>query len=252
MGGFLYFRPAQVKNVSPEDVATWGLGYAFERSPISCVCHNNTPTGTAGVVFGDDKRHAAGGVKMNLEAQEWSKRPTPQGVYVGYWKESPPTPADLKRQQQLGGFRIQMRDGNEWMCPAVRMFDADSEQLKTALPAKFDLDESGNPVAGDVVAEYASLYELMSDYAAHMQAGTLDAHFESLTMAQLCGDAAKLLQANYTIGLHEIRALNLWQVRGDACSEASTTVLAAIDYPTYSQWELAKQKKTPSLAAADG
>lgn len=254
MSGFLYFRPQQTRNVTPEDVTAWGLAYAFEAPPLSRVCHNNTPTGQAGVVFAEESRQEAGCVKMDMDGQEWELmvRPGQSDIYIGYWKDALPTAADLVRSNLIGGFRLRMRDGMEWLCPLVVSFDGTSESLGTPLPARFELNENGEPRAGAVVAEYAYLYELMSEHAGHMTAGTLEKFFDDMPMPKLCRDAAQLLQTNYVVGLSEIEALNLWQIRGDDCREASTIVLSAIDYGTYSTWEQSTQKKTPSLAAVAG
>lgn len=253
MSGFLYFKPQQTRNVSVEDVNAWGLAYAFDAQPASRGCHNNTPTGAAGVVFSDPKRHGGNDPKMEMELQVWEKmsRPEKPDIYVGYVKDSPPTPADLARRTLLSGFSLLMRDGNSWLCPLVRMLDAATEVLGSALPSRMVLDAEGNATAGDVVKEYAYLYDLMSEYAAHMQAGSLKEFFDGLSMSRLCKDAIQLMQANYVIDLPEASVLGLWHVNGDTCLQANVIVLSSIDYDTYSRWEQSSQKKTPSPVTAD-
>lgn len=251
---FLYYRAQQTRNVTTKDVTAWGLTYAFENNPLTCVCHNNTPTGSAGVVFADAARVGEARVKMDMENQVWKKMPRPgqPDVYVGYWKDARPTPEKLARRQMLNGFTLTMRDKSQWRVPLVRFLDKGSDSLVSGLPTSVGLDDNGEFAAGDVVEEYAYLYELMGKYAANMQAGTLVDLFESLSMKDLCSDAKRLLQANYVVDAAEISQLKLWQVSRDECVEANAIILAAIDYQNYHDWEEASKKKTPSLVAVAG
>lgn len=251
-GGFLYFVPSYTRPISLKEIRTFGLGYAFESNVQSGQCAIHTPTGTAGMIFADQTRHAEGRVKMDVENQVWAKLPRPgqQDVYVGFWKDTKPAPDSLARAKQVSGYQVGMQDGSKWTVPLVRYFEKTSEQLLSGLPTKMALDDQGEVVAGDVIDRYQFLFDAMSDYAAAMQAGKLIELLESLPLSRVCRDARTLLAANYIVDLPEIQALDIWQMtRPDECMEAVAIILAAIDFANFNEWDSAK-KKTPSLATA--
>lgn len=254
MAGFLYFKPNQMRRATIDDAREWGLEYAFTSAIQSVTCMTHTPTSTAGQVFGDPARHDEGRIKMDLGTQEWVKMPAAKHgeLYLGYWKDHKPTPEDLQRQSQLGGYYQVMLDGHRWLSPVVQLFDEAYERFNTALPARMALDDEGNVVPGDVAAEYIHLYELVKDYAAAMQSEKLFEYFAALSLDRVCNDAARLLQANYVVDLSEIVALGLWQINRDECQQASLMILGAIDYVNYVRWHEAAKKKTPSLVTAGG
>ncbi len=247
MAGFLYFRPQHTRPITLADVKAWGLGYAFERAPQSGVCQTNTPTGTTGSVFADPARHGEGQVKMDMDAQVWRKIPRSglPDVYVGYWKESPPQPFDLARANQLSGYTIRLADGNTWLVPTVRYFDEAACQLKSNLPCYLDLDETGRPIPGQVVAAYAQLWELTAPYAEQMLAtgdGGPDVSNEDIYQA-----ARTLLQVNYVMDFVELVQLQLLTTE----QLAHNIVALAVDWPTYLRWRetLKKTELSPAIVA---
>lgn len=246
MSGFLYFRPGQTRNVTREDVTEWGLAYAFERSPLSCMCMANTPTGGAGVVFADPSRQGEGRVKMDLAAQEWRKMPRaglPE-IYCGYWRDAAPTPQDLARAKQLPGYSIPLADGHQWTIPVVRLFDEFAGHLTSNLPCYLDVDEQGRPVNGQPLSAYAHLWELTAPFAEQM----LAEDSKESTTEQIADAACALLQTNYVVDWPEIaaaKALTNQQM-------IHNIVAVAIDWPTYLRWQEVVKKKTPSLAIDAG
>lgn len=227
---------------------TWGLGYAFEGVPLSREIHNKTPSGGAGILFADPKRQAEGSVKCDMDAQEWRKMPRPgqSDIYIGYWKDAPPTPEDLARKNQLGGYSIPLADDKRWNIPLVRMFDEAAGQLKSNLPCYIDLDESGKPVNGQPLAAYAHLWELTAPYAEQMMAEGEEA--EDTTQEDIQNAARTILQVNYLVDWPELavaRVLTNQQM-------AHNVVAVAVDWPTYLKWREVSKKKTPSLVTAAG
>jgi hypothetical protein len=246
MAGFLYFRPQQTKNVSPDDVKAWGLSYAFEQPPESRVCHNNTPTKTAGIVFADGKRQEPGNVKMDMENQVWRKMPRPgqQDIYVGYWKESPPGPGDLARANQLSGYSLRLADGSEWLVPVVRLFDEASGQPRSNLPSYLDIDENGKTIPGQVMPLYAHLWDLTAPFAEQMMSeGGPEVSRDDIYQA-----ARTLLQVNYVVDMIEIVQAHLLTTE----QLAHNIVAVAVDWPTYLRWREVSKKKTPSPVTVAG
>jgi len=43
--------------------------------------------------------------------------------WVGFWNDSPPTPADLQRPYRQAGIRVALGDGNEWLLPMAKELD---------------------------------------------------------------------------------------------------------------------------------
>jgi len=246
--GFLYFRPSQTRNVSQDDVKAWGLSYAFETPPVTCVCHAHTPTGSTGVVFADPSRHDDGRVKMDMENQAWRKmkRPGEPDVFVGYWKDAPPTPLDLARKNQLGGYLVSLADGARWLCPVVRYFDESAVELRTNLPSYLDVDDKGELVPGQVLPLYAHLWNLTAPFAEQMLAD--DEGGPEVNKADINKAAQALLQTNYVIGANEI-------AHGHFLTTEQMThniVAIAVDWPTYLKWQEVSKKKTPSPVTAAG
>jgi hypothetical protein len=248
MSGFLYFRAKHTRTVAPQDLKSWGLSYAFEAGVQSCVCQNNTPTKSSGIVFGEVARHGDGRVKMDMEAQEWRKmsRPGQEDVYIGYWKDAPPRPADLARKNQLGGYTVPLADGHKWLCPLVRYFDEGAGELKTNLPSYLEVDDAGELVPGQVIPLYAHLWELTAPFVEQMLSDTEEG--PEVSRSEINKAAQALLQTNYVIGANEI-------AHGHFLTTEQMThniVAVSIDWPTYLKWREVSKKKAPSLVTASG
>lgn len=81
-----------------------------------------TPDGGRGVMFGWAVEGAMGPIKFMPEDQEWIPAVPFGGMaagryLVGMWKESPPTPGELRRPRFYGGHNVGLGDGNEWQVP---------------------------------------------------------------------------------------------------------------------------------------
>lgn len=246
MSGFLYFVPKFCRPVTLKEVKTLGLGYAFENAPQSGVCHNNTPTKSQGSVFGDKTRHGDGQIKMDMENQVWRKMPRPgqEDVYIGYWRDSPPGPDDLKRSNQLGGYLLKLADGRQWMIPVVRLFDETAGELRSNLPSYIDVDDSGNPKPGQVVPLYAHLWDLTAPFAEQMLSDSAN----EVANEDIYKAARTLLQANYVVDMIEIAQAKVLTNE----QMAHNIVAVAVDWPTYLRWKEVSKKKTPSLVTASG
>lgn len=246
MSGFLYFVPKFSRQVTLKDIKTWCLGYAFESAVRGGICQNNTPTKTQGTIFADPGRHDEGRIKMDMDAQVWRKMPRPgqEDVYIGYWKDSPPGPDDLKRANQLGGYQLKLADGKQWLIPVVRLFDEAAGELRSNLPSYIDVDDNGNPKPGQVVPLYAHLEDLTAPFAEAMISSP-DTNFEDVDIYRA---ARVLLQVNYVVDMIEIAQA---KVLTDE-QMAHSIIAAAIDWPSYLRWQKVSKKKEPSLVTASG
>jgi hypothetical protein len=78
------------------------------------------PDGQAGAIFAwwnRQDRH----IGYQPERQEWIK--SPNGYWVGFWKDDPPSPEQLARPYQERGKFVTLGDGNRWLVPEVHEID---------------------------------------------------------------------------------------------------------------------------------
>lgn len=242
MAGFTYFVPTSAQP-NLELIRSWGLGYAFSVEPMCREAQGATPAGRNGYSFHDPKRHGGQPPKIELDKQVWRKIPgrdDQQEVWLGYWRDNPPTPADLARDEQISGVMLKLGDGREWRLPLVRFFDETTEQSQPALDWEFDLDDNGNLKIGEVVGAQRWLWEITEPV---WQSFTSES---SLSQADAAPILARIIGANYAVSLPEMIALH-------TLNRTVTPIglLALIvDYPTWAGWNESK-KKTSSASIAE-
>ena len=114
MAGLLYYIPGR-KHAELADAAELGLQYAFENGLTPLGVQNNGPDGGAGVVIYDSTRVPKPG--YYADKQKWLAIPgNPAGAWLGCYDEPlSPKPEDVAREEQLGGHRVRLADGQEWL-----------------------------------------------------------------------------------------------------------------------------------------
>lgn len=240
MASFLYFAELAT-DPTLDTVRELGLGYAICQPPMARECQGHTPSGNRGRVFGDSKRLGDRMPACDLKAQVWRKIPG-KNVWVGYWKDAKPKPADLARKDMLPGYPIKMADGNEWQVPVVRSFDEASAKPVSVLPTLYGLDDSGQLTRGEIQEAHRWLWDL-TDSA--WDAMVTEASVKEQDMLPI---AAKLIGANYAVDVVELAGV--LQVFSPQLSPAGIVALA-IDWNTWHQWATAKKKtKTHAPLAA--
>lgn len=257
MAGFLYFRPHETKPVTVPDLVALGLGYAFTRGVHHGLCQGDTPTRSIGCVFADPERMGDRAVKMDRPNQAWRKLPK-SDLWCGYWKDAPPTPADLARAQQLPGYPVKLAGGREWLIPLVRLFDQPAGKTVSNLPCAIECDDDGNWHRASTIDQYAHLWEATTPIAEAMLAQYAPREGEQPTAVDVADKdifhaIVTLLQANYVVGPGELSLM------AALTSEASThaAVMAACDWVTFLAWHDAlsgggDEKKSASPSAEPG
>lgn len=243
MAGFLYFTPTSM-SPSLGKVREWGLGYAFASPPLCREVQGATPNGEKGYVFGDSKR-VGDRVKLG-EGQTWRKIPGREGmqeVWVGYWNDAKPTPADLARSEQLAGYALKLADGNEWQVPVVRAYDVDAGLVVPLLPTLYDLDDKGQLTKGEIAAAHRWLWDLTEPA---WKAMIVEGDMSDQAMLSI---AAKLIGANYAVDVVELAAM--LQVFSPQLSPCGIVALA-LDYTTWKEWADAKKKSLSQPPTEDG
>ena len=117
MNGFLYFIEDK-KTVTQADLTAAGLGYAFEAD-YSFRETTTGPSGKAGSVIG-----VGDGVGYFPARQKWTPMPGKVGIWIGSDNDSPPSPEDLARSEQIAGYSVTLGCGRNFECliPVARVF----------------------------------------------------------------------------------------------------------------------------------
>ena len=164
MAGFLYFRPAKTTPITPRVSMSWASATRFRAGVTHGVAMGNTPTGTAGSVFGDPTLHGERTVRIDMAEQLWEPIPKTK-LWVGMWTDARPTPAELAHTPQLAGYNARLGDGQEWTIPLVRRLDQATFQSVSNLPTYLKCDADGNWHRGPVVQQHAHLWEMTAPIA---------------------------------------------------------------------------------------
>lgn len=244
MAGFLYYLPGATEHVNLKTLQDAGLGYAFDTPSPTCVgvMANGFDDGHSGTIAADPKRVE----KIGVYRKEQTATKSPKsGVYLVRYTGVPVGPTDLARKEQLGGHWVTLNDGNEWLCPVARGAVEENGGIYWTcnLPQMLEMNDEGDFGRGDVVARFASFWELASEWHDIQHSAREDSDGETLTLtvANLAQKAIAVLAVNYLIGPTEVQMLRL--ISED---QAVEILNATIDMPT--QDELLKK----IIAQSDG
>lgn len=250
MPGFVYFLPNKTRlDAKLDKLRELGLGYAFEERAVGAEVQHS-PSGERGVVVGDPAHVTENHLGYFADRQTWQKIPGKE-IWVGFATASPPTPADLARQQQLLGHWVKLADDQRWLVPIARRVVPEDYHLPwyCALPQSVGLDEHGEWVANQPLARYAPLWRQALAWWDAMSAAELVDNKAQLDFAGLLDAAVLTLQANYRVSKIECALLALLTIE-----HAREVLNALIDWPTITAWlkKKADSETTDSSSFSSG
>lgn len=208
MARFLYFIPNKTR-VTDSDLKDLGLAERLDhishttltQRPIEANGPNN---GSGVIVMRSDEGERATTAGVFLKKQKW----VDCGMYwLGWEIDNIPSPADLKRDETIGGYPAVLEDGNEWMIPLARRYPDG-----TAIPQCKYME--GEVLKKEVVPRYKWLWDLAVKINDKFQQGVAAAGEEeavtlSFDEAEEFDIAIKALKANYCVDVEEVSALRL-------------------------------------------
>ena len=225
MAGFLCCIEGHQAALTAADLERYGLSYVTDdhKPPYNAEWPVG-PGGKPGWGLADERRLDGFAPSYRPDEQVWRKRAGPSSgpeIYIGHYRDARPTRDSLARGKQLRGLEVELADGPiavkyGWQVPLVRhcLGAVGSAESAIALPTYMDLDDAGQPIPGEVVAEHRWLVDLVTPFwEAWLAAFLATPAGESFTvdLPDLYPMAAGLLQANYAIGLTECAMLKLWR-----------------------------------------
>lgn len=240
MAGLLYFVSGSTVKPRPEELAA--LGLQFDHPPTLAECIGRGPSGKPGVVVADP--HRVERIGIYLDDQHWEAVPVLEGeprLYIGWYRNAKPGPADLARKSQVAGPRVLLADGNEWMVPLVQDWSEEDAARAIALPRAVKRAADGKWVKGDVEPTYQALWEAAQEYwqvlCSAVEDGSMQYEWEPLF-----DYACALLAVNYSLTPLDVSALTLFTT--DNVAQRVTN--AAVDWLTFVEW---LEKKSAAEAA---
>lgn len=217
MAGFLYFWAGGTGELDAENVdERVGLGYAFDGSVASREVHGAShPCGKPGLVIGDPNGQPVGkSLGMYGDQQQWRKMPVVDGgpdLWIGYWIDHKPKPADLRRAVSLRTRGVLLDDGQYWDVPIV--CHREDERLLSDLPAYLTFDERGRRIPGETVGEFRSLWDRVSALADKAFAHVLEPDANpAVTDDEQWEATVSLLAATHRVGPIELLVLQTFIV----------------------------------------
>lgn len=240
--GLLYFVPGGDREIGLEELATAGIGYAFERKPVASGCQAG-PDGSAGVVVCVDSQVGGRRIGYYPERQKWMQVPA-TSAWCGVERGMAVDPSCLARGGQLRGHWVALADGQRWLVPVARGL-ADSEDgglaYYEALPRGLGLDEHGCWTQGSVQEQHRWLWEVACRWWDAISRAMEDADADeggaaAFDFQDTCDSALAALGVNYRISKAEVVLLGLFTE-----SSVAEVLNATVDMPTFRAWVKKKQ-----------
>jgi hypothetical protein len=259
----LYFVEHRHTLRSPIEIAAVGLAHAFDRPPLERGNDRTGPGGIAGVCLsrGDEvgffpdrqtwlqfpSPPVAPKTRMDDMAGDTPPPTPPPRVWVGYWNDARPAPAELARPETLRGHAVRLRDGQVYQCPmAIGFVDGDTPTQANVLPGTLTIDAAGQWTTGGIEERYKRLWALATEYWDELQGREPDANNElkfQFAGGPLFDSALVALSANYRLTRAEVALLGLFDDQGYVATEILN---ALVDLPTYRQWLKKKAVTIPA------
>jgi len=226
MAAYQVYLPKR-QGADPELLRAVGLGGILDQDATvnSCPIDRGGPDGGGGVLFfwGD----TVPGVR--LPSQEWTPAKEhgklPAGRYwLGKEKNSPPHPAELLRENHLGGAPVTLDDGNEWIVPIAQR-----------LPHRVTLDAEGKPVRAPK-RQYEEFYRRAVGFYQQIMAFDVDSGAE-VRLEGAWPFAVEALSMNYRVDAAVIDWLEL-------LDEVNIVRLIGATFELGVMMEIQSQKKT--------
>ena len=250
VSSFLYFKPGHSSpRVTMDQLAEWGLSYAFDAEPQCRAC-KFPETSAAGYVFGCEATLGGKVVGIYPDEQRWAKVPG-SDCWVGHYKDATPTTESLSRESPLPSYVLQLGNGEDWAIPKV--VHVDDGEIGKNLPCKLDVDDEGKIKQGDPIEKYQYLWTIAKPYIEAFLVPEIGDTFD-VDSSDILADAVRFLQANYRLGLREAIMLELFP---DDLDKIIRVCLCAIDYGTWIDWQTSLKKtndppESVGLNSADG
>ena len=201
---FIYHLPAAPWPVSELQMAAVGLGHLAGAGYGSV--QSMGPGGPGVLLFRSSE--PPGRQLFTPTAQDWSQIfDSPQGPWLGVWKDSRPGPADLACKDQTPGKVVKLADGKDWLVPVAQLWEEDAGRPVWCCALECSLRKQGAKlVEGAVVTAQRALWEVSRELAA----GFLPPKSRKLTTLELFGLSARVLGHNYHVAEAEVSALDLF------------------------------------------
>jgi hypothetical protein len=209
MSSFLYFASGILNPLTTELVGQLELRHAFAAVPMHGRIDGRTPSGASGQMMSDPQ--AERDLAYRPEEQVWRKRPGDECLWVGYWKDSPPSEKFLRRENQMPGEFIGLA-GDLWQVPRL-WWHAEADGFQLALPTYYDMADTGEWICGAIDEAFAHLKPLAERLMAGVYFSTSEESVPPLTTAELLDLAPQLLAVNYAVSPIECAMLKLFQAR---------------------------------------
>ncbi|HMP07665.1 MAG TPA: hypothetical protein PJ982_15045 [Lacipirellulaceae bacterium] len=242
MAGLLYFASQFTAPVTLEALAALGLRQVFAAPPAHGRIDGRTPSGAAGTIFADLARLGGRDLAYCAERQTWLRRGPDDCLWLGYWTDARPTPADLARDKQLPGDLVELVRGEQWRIPRVLAF-AGEQGFACDLPCYAARTADGQWTNGRVLDEYAPAARLAERLYAGMILAELD-RAPRLTTAELLDATAELLAINYAVGPAELQLLEALPLD----ERLAEVARAAADWAAFEDWS---EKKNAVASRSD-
>lgn len=166
---FNYFLPGRTR-VSLEALLELGLGYVFEPETAATAKTvftprpvTNGPGGQHGLIVSLSDEYCG----YYKDRQIW-KQELDCDYWVGMWRDKPPTPDTLARENLIAGAYLRLDDGHDWLLPAARHWEEFEDEIiySRTIPARLTRDESGDWCAGEPKRRYRELWRLATELMA--------------------------------------------------------------------------------------
>lgn len=210
---FLYFLPPSPLPIA-ERIRDLGLSAVIDKPRLAKVLANG-PNGGGGDVVCDASFDHVPQVHMN--EQVWRAAPKRGGDQVPYWigwyKDSRPTPALLAKSRSIDGESIILHDGTKWNVPRLmewRESDLHTVVFRTKLPQILDINDDGDLVPSRIDPKYEAVWD--DGWRAHdaLVGQAVDTGRAVMTKAEANDLACRVLNINYRVGPIEVACLGLF------------------------------------------
>lgn len=220
MACFLYFLPGvdrcpsrAIDKLPDKSGLAEVLAGASWGSPDRCKGPGDVPGSLLAIEPASSRGEAARPVTYNPENQQWIKVEPEPGVithWIGWYRDKTrcPRPADLEREEVIGGHVVKLGDGREWLIPVVHA-------PVTNLPQSFFPTAEGTvlrpvPQYQSLMDETARWYTLWSEGGGYIFSEAFDFCCRLLAVnyrveARVCyGDALDLVRTEHVEPMIEV------------------------------------------------
>lgn len=252
--GFLYFIEGQ-NTAAADIIAAAGLAYALgDGTAITTreALAGPGPKNRGGIVlaYGGDGKTDPASVGFWPDRQVWRPAGQAGGTYVGMpagpeAKTQKPGPADLMRAEPVGGYIVDLADGNPWIVPVARIFPEG-----TAFPQTLAIGPEGQLVS-EPIEEFAAaagdadrIWDAVRTDHDMLEDGEEPTAIDDIEAFRM---AVRALAINYRVGPAEVSALKILTT-----TNVLRVLACFVDYPAFAAAELADAKKNGEQAPDTG